>query len=123
MPSVNRDNLTGRWSKILKLRISLVRPLTPTAGKWLPQGQKPALTVARYGPHPGSIRLLRGSGTWFGRRAKVVPRGQDGGFRFQAVNSCTRPAPLRVPTRLQRGIRGADQAGLPSLPHERRKAT
>lgn len=43
MPSVNRDNLTVRSSIILKLRISLVRPLTPTAGKWLPQGQKPAL--------------------------------------------------------------------------------
>ena len=49
MPSVNRDNLTVRSSKILKLSISLVRPLTPTAGKWLPQGQKPTLTVARYG--------------------------------------------------------------------------
>src|SRR5215208_8158818 len=122
MPSVNRDNLTVRSSIILKLRISLVRPSTPTAGKWLPQGQKPALTVARYGPHPGSIRLLRGSGMWVGPRAKDVPRPQDGGFRFRAVKSCTRPAPLRVPTRLQRGIRGADQAGLPSFPHERRKA-
>jgi hypothetical protein len=100
----------------------LVRPLTPTAGKWLPQGQKPTLTVARYGPHLGSIRLLRGSGMWVGRRAKDVPRPEDGGFRFRAVNSCTRPAPLRVPARLQRGIRGADQAGLPSFPHERRKA-
>ena len=30
--SVNRDNLTVRSSKILKSRISLVRPLTPTAG-------------------------------------------------------------------------------------------
>ena len=58
----------------------------------------------------------------FGRRAKDVHRPQDGGFRFRAVNSCTRPAPLRVATRLQRGIRGADQAGLPSFPHERRKA-
>jgi hypothetical protein len=53
MPSVNRDNLTVRSSIILKLRISLVRPSTPSAGKWLPQGQKPALTVARYGPHRG----------------------------------------------------------------------
>ena len=59
---------------------------------------------------------------WFGRRTRDVPRPQDGGFRFRAVKSCTRPAPLRVPTRLQRGIRGADQAGLPSFPHERRKA-
>jgi hypothetical protein len=122
MPSVNRDNLTVRSSKILKSSISLVRPLTPTADKWLPQGQKPTLTVARYGPHPGSIRLLRGSGMCFGRRTKHVPRPQDGGFRFRAVNSCRRPAPLSVPTRLQRGIPGADQAGLPSFPHERRKA-
>ena len=100
----------------------MVRVSTPTADKWLPQGQKRALTVARYGAHPGSIRLLRGSAMWFRRRTKHVPRPQDGGFRFRAVKSYTRPAPLRVPTRLQRGIRGADQAGLPSFPHERRKA-
>jgi hypothetical protein len=100
----------------------LVRPLTPIAGKWLPQGQRPAFAVTWHGPYPGSTRLIGGSGMCFGRRAKDVPRRHDGGFRFRAANSCTHPAPLRIPTRLQRGIRGADQAGLPSFPHERRKA-
>ena len=100
----------------------MVRPLRQIAGKWLPQGQRPAFAVTRYGPYPGSMRLLRGSGMWFLRRTKDVLRPQDGGFRIRAVKSCKRPAPLRVPTRLQRGMRDADQAGLPSFPHERRKA-
>jgi len=116
-------DLTVRSSRVLKERgHHWCVPRRRSWARGYRTGQGSRFTVTRYWPYLGSRCPVQGSGIWFGRRAKDVPRGQDVGFRFRAVNPCTLPAALGVASRLPRGLRGSDQAGLSSLSHERRRA-